>query len=293
MEAPTGYRPASELPKSLWSIMSVLMKENGLRSWQVYSEKVGVSIRIRFGQPENGGQAPMSEGSKICFNRKSPSQIKRDERKATERRMTRSRANMKGDVAAENCEMPRSNDYDSRNSPIISEPYSPLPLPAHTPEQPSLLTESSMNGHNPTGQGTPVSSSADHDLVQGNVYKTCNRTKTNAEHDLDSIQCSTPQEGLNGASVHEDSDESASDTEDEYGANISMELRYNNYYRNNPKPIDRRCSYCGTKYGSTARIIRQCDYPQCGRKVCQTCFKKKHLRHLKYMSENFDVEENG
>ncbi len=51
MDAPAGSTPASELPKSLSNILDVLMKENGLQSWQIFSQKRGVSLRLKFGEP--------------------------------------------------------------------------------------------------------------------------------------------------------------------------------------------------------------------------------------------------
>ncbi len=56
MNAPAGSTLASELPKSLSNILDVLMKENGLQSWQVFRQKRGVSLRLKFGETQNGCQ---------------------------------------------------------------------------------------------------------------------------------------------------------------------------------------------------------------------------------------------
>ncbi len=33
------------------------MKENGLQSWHIFSQKRGVSLRLKFGETQNGGQS--------------------------------------------------------------------------------------------------------------------------------------------------------------------------------------------------------------------------------------------
>ncbi len=72
-------------------------------------------------------------------------------------------------------------------------------------------------------------------------------------------------------------------SEDEDGAYLSMDERY--YYKSRPRPIERRCSYCGIVKGRTGKIIMQCMYPQCGRKMCQECVITKHKRHKKHLVE--------
>ncbi len=121
--------------------------------------------------------------------------MKRDERKAFERRITRSKAKDKGDVEVEQCEMPRQDDSDLRNSPSTSSmPYSPVSITVNTPEQPSLLIRPHMSDHNIDYNSTPVSKSqTDHDIEHSNVDN--HMAKTNVQ-ELNSL-CSAlhPRQG--------------------------------------------------------------------------------------------------
>ena len=49
MDAITGHKPAVGLPKALESMLEHLMKENYIRSWQIHSENIGFTVKIRFG----------------------------------------------------------------------------------------------------------------------------------------------------------------------------------------------------------------------------------------------------
>ncbi len=92
MDAPAGSTLASELPKSLSNILDVLMKENGLHSMQIFIQKRGVSLRLKFGETQNGGQSITCGNNKTAYSKKSPSQIRRDEKRSQERRVTRQQA---------------------------------------------------------------------------------------------------------------------------------------------------------------------------------------------------------
>ena len=82
MSTPTGYDPTGDLPDSLKNMLGVLMS-NGLRSWQIYSEASGVTVKIRFWKDkQNGGQS--NERSQMSYVRKPPAQLRRDTRKAEE-----------------------------------------------------------------------------------------------------------------------------------------------------------------------------------------------------------------
>jgi len=57
------YKVAGILPNTLQTMLNVLILENGLRSWQIYDDKFGVSVRVRFGsdsQPSSSVTCPDS-----------------------------------------------------------------------------------------------------------------------------------------------------------------------------------------------------------------------------------------
>jgi len=58
MDTITGIEPAVGLPKPLVDMLNHLTRDNYLRSWQIYSENIGFTVKIRFGQsmfmPQSG-----------------------------------------------------------------------------------------------------------------------------------------------------------------------------------------------------------------------------------------------
>lgn len=90
MATPTGVLPAGGIPKNLKNILDMLVVNNDLRSWQVYSEPTGVTLKIRFDEAKNGGQATQS--TKVSYIKKPPAQVRRDIKRNNnfERRQTRS-----------------------------------------------------------------------------------------------------------------------------------------------------------------------------------------------------------
>ncbi len=155
MEAPTGQLPASGLPKTLLDMLGVLLKENGLKSWQIYSEKYGLSVKLRFGQPQNGGQATgVDSNNKVSYAKKSPSQVRRDNKKATERRKTRSAAKQ---MAENDIEVPRYEATEAMMSPSYMHSYTPEPVNTSDLDK-SDITESPMIDHSDSSHkhSTPV-----------------------------------------------------------------------------------------------------------------------------------------
>ena len=126
-----------------------------------------MSVKIRFGQAQHGGQTSRTEVSKVAYSKKSPCQLRRDERKATERRITRSRTQ---NVTEEDndIEKPRGASIDTMKSPIPIQACSPVLheacVSATTPGQSSLLSESFMSDQ--SSKQAPVKKSMDLDLDQ-------------------------------------------------------------------------------------------------------------------------------
>jgi len=90
----TGYKAAGRLPKTLEDMLNVLLEENGLRSWQIYTDNLGVSCRIRFGHCSSvAGSSHVvdkvasstmshttapSKPKHTAYARKSPAQLRRE-----------------------------------------------------------------------------------------------------------------------------------------------------------------------------------------------------------------------
>ncbi len=283
MDAPTGYKPDDELPKTLRDILDMLLRNNGLQSWQIYSHKKGLSLRLKFGEANNGGQPVIQTGSnsRICYSKKSPSQLKRDERKAQDRRVTRQQARA-AEQNDKSIEIPRGEDRDSMISPSASH-ISCSPIPVDIAQAPDIFSPLSLASLTDF-EGQAVGGLVDMHQVPPNT--------TQPQSADQAKQCSTPMDGFArdsvGAAVksdtdndlgEDDSDEEANEDDCEYGANLSMpEFRY--IYLN---PVDRRCTYCGAYKGSAGKVIMECTKD--GRKVCARCYPAAHKRHRKYFVE--------
>ena len=61
MAATSGNKPDKDLPKQLRDILGLLLGANSVTSWQVYSEKYGTSVRIRFASASHVDQAGLGE----------------------------------------------------------------------------------------------------------------------------------------------------------------------------------------------------------------------------------------
>jgi len=88
MAATAGYSPDMDLPsKQLRDILGLLLGANSVTSWQVYSEKYGTSVRIRFASACHidqssanvSGLSDHNEQQSIKFAKKTPSQVRRDQ----------------------------------------------------------------------------------------------------------------------------------------------------------------------------------------------------------------------
>ena len=82
------YKVAGILPNTLQTMLNVLCIENGLRSWQIYEDKHGVSVRIRFDVDSAVNSAcPDSttnvntQQRHIAYTKKTPAQHRRDSKR--------------------------------------------------------------------------------------------------------------------------------------------------------------------------------------------------------------------
>ncbi len=65
--------------------------------------------------------------------------------------------------------------------------------------------------------------------------------------------------------------------DDELGSNLNMDNK--DHFMYNSKPSMRWYSYCGI-YNSCNGLM-QCNFPECGRKICKPSVMSKHHRHQK------------
>lgn len=260
------------------------MRENGLQSWQMYSQKRGVTLRLKFNEAQNGGHSLRtdSDTNRIAFCKKSPSQIKRDNKKATERRQTRqqSRALQKKDESE--IEHPRGEQHKSMTSPLLCVCSPVLPV-VDISDSSHAGHKSSLNDHN--GQSE----------VGHSMERLSSKAQT-ADHTGMDLLCSTPV-SLKGAAktetVTDDADSTDTETDEdehqrgfsmdsnmcEFGHNLSLPIFRYQYMR----PRDRRCTYCGVYKGRYSKVIYECEKD--GRKICLRCYPDTHRRHRKYFKE--------
>ncbi len=246
--------PASdnkELPKCLKDLLATLMENNTLRSWQIYGEKVGVTLKIRFGGHNNGSQDEPGNGTKVCFTKKSPARMKRDNQRIQEKRVTRSKSK---ELAAENVELPRNggeggmeNSHDISQvsqTGILSPVHVPDPVNHGTPNSPSLhidqpVSPPQMSEHNSTQNHMDLS-------LENILIKEDSVSEPNTPHQLDrSFQLCVPPNCLpnvdnhdNRLSCHSDSDVDGTDSD-------GHECHYSHNGRRHDSKLH-KCLGCGT-----------------------------------------------
>ena len=269
MAASTGTKPAEGLPKTLWNMLSILLEENGLRSWQVYSDNQGVSVRMRFYNGENG---QVTSGQKVSFSKKTPSQSRRDTKRSQEKRITRQMArNGNGDEV----EKPRADNTGDNESGGHAL-FSPASVDSSTYGQMNDLDPFNC-GHSPipvnnqacnTGVVIQIPDLPDTVDKQSARSKSADHNCDLSQSDEDTTQPGTTVQGITDADAG-DSDES----DDECDLSLSPD-RYKD-----PRPTALKCSYCGKDY-----CIYVCAYENCGRKICVYCMcnYRRHCRHQSY-----------
>ena len=64
MDEAAGLKATEKLPKALLMMLTTLIEENGLRSWQIYTDSFGISARLRFGHCVDSVYADTGHASK-------------------------------------------------------------------------------------------------------------------------------------------------------------------------------------------------------------------------------------
>jgi hypothetical protein len=145
------------IPSNLQNILDMLFTKNMLRNFNLYNDKSGLVLKLRFSD-SNGGDLPGMQGGQIGYTKKTRSkQIRDSERLQTfsDRRFTRSMTN---DEQDNSIEQPRnvstSSDtitgmlspvsvIDNHSTPVKSP--GPLPSPDHVSVSGLGLQESVVN----------------------------------------------------------------------------------------------------------------------------------------------------
>ena len=84
MDTITGIEPAVGLPKALDDMLKHLVKENSLKSWQIYSEKIGFTVKIRFVEAgmftvqSRPAEQRNNRTHTVAYTRKPPCKLRRD-----------------------------------------------------------------------------------------------------------------------------------------------------------------------------------------------------------------------
>ena len=92
MDEAAGLKATGKFPKALLIMLNTLIDENGLRSWQIYTDNFGISARLRFGHggssefvyAENAS-SPLNQKTTTHtkYSKKTPAQIRRDSTRKT------------------------------------------------------------------------------------------------------------------------------------------------------------------------------------------------------------------
>ncbi len=242
--------PASasrDLPKCLEDLLNTLIENNNLRSWQIYGEKYGVTLKIRFGVPENGHQTNDNNVlERQSFSKKAPSRMKRDADRMQIKKVTpsESSSNDKNDEI----EIPRGEEGGVQNSHFdTGEGQTGIPTSPVVPDQDlnsSLCNTPPLN--------LDSTSTVSEDSLCLNAW-----TNTGIKDKQLTGMCST---SVNSPQVPDD--------------------KYS--YFETTEPV---CEACGIHLGSYS-CWRMCSYPghETGIHVCNTCWHTKgadkgHLKH--------------
>ena len=116
------YKVAECMPRTFQTMLNVLCTENGLRSYQIYNDKFGVSVRIRFDCDRSGaGIACMSRQqlNSTTKHTTNTSYVKRPpshNRRETERKLLRAKRQRR-DIEEE-----RNSDLDESHIRILESP---------------------------------------------------------------------------------------------------------------------------------------------------------------------------
>ncbi len=257
--------PASDLPLNLRMLLDNIVDNNKLRSWQVYSEKDGMTVKLRFNSTTEvqQGEAQMGTVDHISYVKKSPSQQRRDNSRAQQHgTMTTRSQKARNDAGSSSIERPRAmKDISVSADPPIQSPMSVASDFDPDPSTPEFMPQST-----PQSLGRCDSQVALNQVGHGSTDRNIN---THMEY-------TTTQETVSADSISSLVDSESDD--DELEKTLSC--------------TDYRCSYgpCRTSKCdlSLTDDLLECTYPDCFGILCVNCKlkggHKSHTRWLKLMT---------
>ena len=248
--------PAIGLPDNLQLMLDTILEHRSLKSWQIYEERGGMTVKIRFSPSARGQDGSVPEqGMKCAYTKKSPSHMRRDKNRISafneHRRVTRSMD--KNDDSS--VEKPRNDDSDkSIDMPIFSPPH----VETDTPQVNDSLHEPIMDT-SPECQSIPVKPI---DLNNSLAESTINNSVCDQ-------QTETQQTNMNSHDLH---DSDGCETDDDVESDPIIP----------PGCFNNECSYGGGQ--NTGIRLYEC--MKCvGIDVCEECYVEgtAHMGHRKYL----------
>ena len=263
MAAKCGYTPDMDLPKQLCDILGLLLGANSVTSWQVYSEKYGTSVRIRFGNASHVDQAGMSESGMsghteqhaVKYTKKTPSQVRRDQNRSKPFKHSRITRNTSSMVITSPENVCSTNDFSE-----------------------TCVIDTPESIHKDEYQDSPFKFNAKvEDQDSSYIDKEYDITDNLNILSADSIISDIKSKEFNTMEYDD------SDSQDSDDSRLSERI---STYRNGPRPTHRNCSYCVV---SRKCKLYQCHKDRCERKVCDRHVAQDyHKRHKKYLT-NYDT----
>ena len=265
--------PVSGLPSSLEDLLGTVIQKSTVKSWQIYSEKDGVTFRIKFSNTENGAQAV--DGN-IAYVKKPPSKLTRDKERVSQR-ITRSKAKQQGSI-----EIPRDMDYSPSVGNSALRPYSHVGLGQ------SPMSVADQSSPEQSSQHDYIISPDSHDpftMCSQNI----NSTMLSGDHNMPALENSDDLESMNNSkesiaddlSDHMDDQDSDTETLPDMSVTQGCNVRGCFYRDTSIQPPsflegNQNMSVC-TKCSGTKTLGRMF--------ICESCnvIHKKHQRHKQYL----------
>ncbi len=251
--------PVSDLPHNLRIMLDTIVDNNMLRSWQVYSEKDGLTVKLRFNSVTEAqqGESDKESVAQVSYVKKSPCQQRRDTNRAQQRRTVTTRS-QKLQTVDTPIERPRNMYVNSasQGSPIES-PISVASVCDLDPSTPEFFM--------PPGSGQ-----CDSQVALNQVGHASSNTDINTHMDYGNKVILSADSTITADSESDD---------DELEKTLSC--------------LDWRCSYGPYKHSKSDEELfidnlLECTYPDCGGIICNHCklkgAHKSHNRYLKVMT---------
>ena len=113
--------PVEGLPKALEILLGTFVGEFDLKSWQIFSDKDGANLRIRFRNKEHGGASTgVSLSLAGSYTKKSPSQMQRDHKRSVEHSQQKRITTRSVSAKLNSNQIPRSEQHNTSKADFVS-----------------------------------------------------------------------------------------------------------------------------------------------------------------------------